>query len=118
RYASAADFASAMQAVLAGATKLPASIAPIAPPPPPPPPPTPSSPRPGAAGPPRAAPVQTPPGTTPALRSDISTRPDRHKEAAAAAQIAGTPIGLLVGVAAACLLLGVLLTVVYIRFIH
>jgi serine/threonine protein kinase len=111
RYASAADFATAMQAVLGGATSMPASLTPpvaVQPTPPPaaPPPPPPA----------KAAPVATPAAPPPSARTDLSTRPDRGK-AAAAAQ-AGTPIGLLLGVAAACLILGVLLTVVVMKFVR
>ncbi|MGO9708052.1 MAG: serine/threonine protein kinase, partial [Polyangiaceae bacterium] len=106
RYASAADFATAMQAVLAGATELPASLTPAAPPaqaPPPPivPPPAPSSKKPLASP----------------AREQMSTKPEgapakREALAKGRAKDAGTPIGLLVGVAAACLVLGVLITVV------
>ena len=112
RYASAADFASAMQAVLAGATELPASL-------------TPATPLVETPTPPVVAPVapvkRTPPGPPP--REALSTRPDRgvaKRDAESAslkpgANEKGTPIGLLVGVAAACLVLGVLITVVAMR---
>jgi serine/threonine-protein kinase len=108
RYASAADFASAMQAVLAGATELPASLTP---PPAAVEPPTPVISAPVA---PKVAKPQTPPA--PPARDEMSTKPDGTGKRAALQKAkvadAGTPIGLLVGVAAACLVLGVLITVV------
>ena len=116
RYASAADFASAMQAVLAGATALPASLTPA---------PAPAE----KPAPPIAAPVapakRTPPA--PPAREPFSTKPERplaKREVSASATLEsggnganerGTPIALLVGVAAACLVLGVLITVVAMR---
>jgi serine/threonine protein kinase len=116
RYASAADFASAMQSVLAGATELPASLTPA---------PAPAE----TPTPPIAAPVapvkRTPPAPQAPAREPFSTKPERplaKREASASATLAngaanerGTPIGLLVGVAAACLVLGVLITVVAMR---
>ncbi len=91
RFASAADFATAMQAVLAGETKMPATLAPPPAPPPPPPP---------------AAPAL-------ASREGTSTKPERGAQKRAAAKVAtAMPLGLLAAVAAMCLVLGVLLTVI------
>jgi hypothetical protein len=50
------------------------------------------------------------------VRDQLSTRPDRGRPVLS--QPAGPPIGLLVGVAAACLILGVLLTVVVMKFVR
>ena len=115
RYASAADFATAMQAVLAGATQLPASLTPPAPVvelAPTPTPPVRSAPPPvRSAAPAASAPVTTPAGTPALARDPMSTRPDRGQPSVPVRKD-GTQFGLLLGVAAACLILGVLLTVV------
>jgi serine/threonine protein kinase len=121
RYESAADFASAMQAVLAGAAELPAAL-------------TPRSGRPepiqtarqGSPNAPQAVPPPVPvkktPPAPPVVRDEMSTKPERGpaRQAPSAMEslrpaTGGTPIGLLVGVAAACLVLGVLITVVAMR---
>jgi serine/threonine protein kinase len=99
RYASAADFATAMQAVLAGATELPASLTP-----------------PAAAAVAPAVVHSTPapkPAAPPLVREAASTKPDAKtaKQSLETVGDRGTPIGLLIGVAAACLVLGVLITV-------
>jgi serine/threonine protein kinase len=108
RFASAADFASAMQSVLAGATVLPASLTPA--------PPVAETPTPPIVAP--VAPKRAP--AAPPARDPMSTKPEKplaKREALAKANAGGgasergTPIGLLVGVAAACLVLGVLITV-------
>jgi eukaryotic-like serine/threonine-protein kinase len=107
RFASAADFATAMQAVLAGATVLPASLNPAPPPPP-------------------VAVVSAPvsskkaPPPPPSAREPASTKPERPRAQDELARPSGAaPIGLLVGVAAACLIIGVLITVVAMKvFIH
>jgi serine/threonine-protein kinase len=109
RYASAAEFAIAMQAVLQGATQLPPSVTPPAPPIQVPISVTPAS-----------APVQTPQAPLAANgagsgRDPMATRPDRGRQPGSAQQLAapaGPSMGLLVGVAAACLILGVVITVV------
>jgi len=94
-----------MQAVLNGETEMPSTLAP---PPPPP------------------KPLPPPPPAVKAARSAASAptpvSPARQKREAAITRPAGpervlakpvkAPLGLLVGVAAACLILGVLLTVV------
>jgi serine/threonine-protein kinase len=101
RYASAADFATAMQAVLAGATELPASLTP--------PPPV------AIAPPPIVASVAPAPKLSPSplARDPKSTKPEGTAKASLdGTSDRGTPIALLVGVAAACLVLGVLITVV------
>jgi serine/threonine-protein kinase len=102
RFASAADFATAMHAVLQGATQIPATLTPPAAPVIPITTPILSS------GPPPAA-NGAAPGSGP--REPLSTRPDRGQRTPAAAH-PGPSMGLLVGVAAACLILGVLITVV------
>jgi serine/threonine-protein kinase len=116
RYASASDFAIAMQAVLQGQTQMPPSIAPAPPPV-------------------AVVPVQSAPPVPSAAppRQQMATKPDRERPASerapaqrapserapSAVQPAGTSIGLLVGVAAACLILGVLITVVAMKvFVH
>jgi serine/threonine protein kinase len=108
RYASAADFATAMQAVLAGATEIPASLTPPAP---------------VAVPPPVSVPVPPPPKppVSVPVRGVASTKPEgaSAKLARETANDRGAPIGLLVGVAAACLILGVLITVVAMKmFAH
>jgi serine/threonine-protein kinase len=92
RFASAADFATAMQAVLAGETKMPATLAPPPAPLPPPPPP-----------PPAAPPLVS--------RDPTATKPERGAQKRIAKATA-VPIGMLAAVAAMCLVLGVLLTVI------
>jgi serine/threonine-protein kinase len=107
RYASAADFALAMQAVLEGATSLPASLAPPGVGPVPVAPPVFSS---TPAPPPKKSSAAPPPAPA---RAQLSTRPDRPMTK----DVSKRPppksqAGLLVGVAAACLLIGVVLAVV------
>jgi serine/threonine-protein kinase len=110
RFKSAADFALAMQAVLIGATEMPATLAP---PPAPPPELAPTEPPPPLK--PKRAPTPAVAPSTP--RGSQETKPDRPKRAMAKSNAA--PIGLLVGVAAACLILGVLITVVAMKvFVH
>jgi serine/threonine protein kinase len=107
RYASAADFASAMQAVLSGATQLPAALAPPTPPPAEVAPPANSATKKGAASPPREPTSTRPEG-----------KPDRPQ--AKAADMVAAPkssMGLLVGVAAGCLVLGVLITIAVMKMI-
>src|SRR5208282_2161171 len=69
RFASAADFATAMQAVLAGATELPASLAPA-------PPPTPAPPTPVMVSTPQPPSSKKTPGAPP-VRDETSTKPER-----------------------------------------
>ena len=64
---------------------------------------------------PKRAPTPAAPPTAP--RASQETKPDRPKRAMAKSNAA--PIGLLVGVAAACSILGVLITVVAMKvFVH
>ncbi len=118
RFKTAADFATAMQAVLNGATEMPATLAP--PPPPPPPPPMPPEALTPVIGQGKVKRAPTPGASGPGQRTD--TKPDRPKKAmdkARAEPSRGAPLGLLVGVAAACLILGVLITVVAMKvFVH
>ena len=72
RFASAADFATAMQAVLAGATELPASLAPA-------PPPTPEPPTPVIVSTPQPASSKRAPGTSQPVRDETSTKPERDR---------------------------------------
>jgi serine/threonine-protein kinase len=131
RFASASDFALAMQAVLDGATELPSTLAPPKPvvPEPTPEPIVPKAKR-GSA---KSASGATPRAQK--VRDEMSTKPDRGKrELAVATQErsperqapsakermakparTGPPVMLLIGVAAGCLILGVLLTVVVMK---
>jgi eukaryotic-like serine/threonine-protein kinase len=113
RFASAADFATAMQAVLAGATELPASLAPA-------PPPTPEPPTPVIVSTPQPASSRRAPGTSQPVRDETSTKPERGSAKRELAKPPGAaPALLLVGVAAACLIIGVLITVVAMKvFVH
>ncbi len=125
RYASAADFATAMQAVLAGATELPASLG-TAPIPALPPPPVFTSPVPpkSSSTPVRDAMSTKPEGKKPRSPPGQAQTPAQTPLPSAQAVLSrpaerGTPIGLLVGVAAACLVLGVVITVAVMKiFVH
>ena len=124
RFATAADFATAMQAVLNGATTMPenlgqGALAPhLATPAPAVPSSVPSSAVPskvpsaaGAAG---AAGTPQPPSA----RDASMTRPERPRSAVASlAPASRTPIGLLLGVAMACLLVGVIVTVLAMKLV-
>jgi serine/threonine-protein kinase len=106
RFASAADFATAMQAVLNGATTLPTNLGTGAPAP------HLATPTPAIAearGPNSSGPISS-------LREPTATRPDRSPRAQSAPP-AKTPLGLLLGVAAACLLVGVIVTVLAMKFV-
>jgi serine/threonine protein kinase len=121
RFATAADFATAMQAVLNGATTMPenlgqGALAPhLATPAPAVPSSVPSSAVPskvpsaaGAAGTPQP----------PSARDASMTRPERPRSAVASlAPASRTPIGLLLGVAMACLLVGVIVTVLAMKLV-
>jgi serine/threonine-protein kinase len=102
RFATAADFATAMQAVLSGATELPASLGTGAP-------------APHIASGATSGPAP-PMASQPPYREQVSTRPDRQQRSTAPAA-AKSQLGLLVGVAAACLLVGVLITVLAMKFV-
>jgi serine/threonine-protein kinase len=103
RFASAADFATAMQAVLEGAKTVPTSVAPAVH--------VPSAPAP--------APLPSKKPSAPPAREEMSTKPDRPpaRKELSAPPPAKSQIGLLVGVAAGCLILGVVLTVVVLKVI-
>jgi hypothetical protein len=120
RFKTAADFATAMQAVLNGATEMPATLVPPPPPAPAPPPPARSSPEMASTpviGRGKVKHASSPAGPPGGARAALDTKPERSKKALA--KQAGAPIGLLVGVAAACLILGVLITVVAMKvFVH
>jgi serine/threonine-protein kinase len=98
RYGSAADFAIAMNAVLKGATIMPPTLAPPAP---------------------------VPPEITPSLpvaamiREEPATQPDgpRSRQKMSERAPAKTSMGLLIGVAAACLVMGVVLTMLAMKFV-
>jgi serine/threonine-protein kinase len=119
RFKTAADFATAMKAVLAGETVMPATLAP--PPPPSPLPPEVATPVIGQ-GKVKRAPTPAAASSRGGARTPMDTKPDRPKSAMDKVRgepSRGAPIGLLVGVAAACLILGVLITVVAMKvFVH
>ena len=124
RFATAADFATAMQAVLNGATTMPenlgqGALAPhLATPAPAVPSSVPSSAVPSKA--PSAAGAVGGAGTPqpPSARDAAMTRPERPRSAVASlAPPSRTPIGLLLGVAMACLLVGVIVTVLAMKLV-
>jgi serine/threonine-protein kinase len=105
RYASAADFATAMQAILAGATTLPPSLS-GAPP----------AVEPPVASVPVPAPKKSSAAPAPA-REQLSTRPDRAPQKLSTKPPPKSQTGLLIGVAAACLILGVVMTIVAMKML-
>jgi serine/threonine protein kinase len=113
RYATAADFATAMQAVLSGATQLPSNLGTGAPAPQHLSTPTPRQPAVATEPPPR------PQNAGGIAREPTSTRPDRQERPQARSLVAQpkSQFGLLVGVAMACLLVGVVITVLAMKFV-
>ena len=123
RFATAADFATAMQAVLNGATTMPENLGQgaLAPHLATPAPAVPSS-VPSSAVPSKVPSAAGAPGggtpQPPSARDASMTRPERPRSAVASlAPASRTPIGLLLGVAMACLLVGVIVTVLAMKLV-
>jgi serine/threonine protein kinase len=111
RFATAADFATAMQAVLAGHTQMPSNLGMGVPAPQ-----HMSTPAPPISS--QPAPIPTAPA--PPMREQQSTRPERQHQQGSAQRSLAQPksqFGLLVGVAMACLLVGVVITVLAMKFV-